>query len=234
MFKFGFLFEKKKECKNPTIVIKPELPVFEWQKVEETGLEETITQATITLNQPEDVKVDSSRRNLRVNNNRSRSSSLNAESSRIRLMQIIEDEESRKIFRDYLVSQYCEENLDFYMDVANYREFFCTAGLHINEDMEEINSRAVYIWSEYLDDDTSPKSLNVPQDLVNTCRRKIEAKSHTIDVFDKLQEHCFGLMSTSDLSLSTGKIITNFINHNNNVKFINTVVNNDKNDVDNE
>ena len=86
-------------------------------------------------------------------------SSTNVESGRIRLMQIIDDENSRKNFRNYLVSKYCEENLDFYMDILKFHSHFKKKVIKKNE----IITTANYIWNEYLDPQTSSKPLNFPQ-----------------------------------------------------------------------
>jgi hypothetical protein len=122
-------------------------------------------------------------------------SSTNSESGRIRLMQIIEDENSRENFRNYLVSRYCEENLDFYMDVLKFHSHFKKEILKNNE----IITAANYIWNEYLDPQTSSKPLNVPQELLNQCKQKISKNSFTIELFDKLQQHCFDLMLQDSL-----------------------------------
>lgn len=122
-------------------------------------------------------------------------SSTNAESGRIRLMQIIDDKNSRENFRNYLVSRYCEENLDFYMDILKFHSHFKNEILKNNE----IITAANYIWNEYLDPQTSSKPLNVPQELLNQCKQKISQNSFTINLFDKLQQHCFDLMLQDSL-----------------------------------
>ncbi|RHZ60420.1 hypothetical protein Glove_353g7 [Diversispora epigaea] len=201
MFKFNFklLSDRKKENKNPSLEVKPELPAFEWQVTGDTGLADCITQATLTP--PEDAIFGNTNGRPRSSQLRSipKNNSRASESGRLRLMQIIEVEEARTNFRNYLVSQYCEENLDFYMDVAQYREFFYSNGVRINEDIREISSHAKYIWNFYLDADTSSKPLNVPQDLANSCRQKIDSRQYNIDIFDKLQQHCFDLMVQDSL-----------------------------------
>ncbi|CAG8497953.1 16215_t:CDS:1 [Acaulospora colombiana] len=183
--------------------VKPELPAFEWQVTGETELADCITKATATLTPPDDAilgTTDGRRKPLPKRSDTCRGRlSCNTESRRLRLMQIIEDENSRTRFRDYLVSQYCEENLDFYMDVCQYREFFCSTRIHANDDIREISSHAKYIWNFYLDSDTSSKPLNVPQDLANNCQQKIHSRQYTIDIFDKLQQHCFDLMAQDSL-----------------------------------
>lgn len=110
-------------------------------------------------------------------------------------MQIIDDENSRENFRNYLVSRYCEENLDFYMDILKFHSNFKKEILKNNE----IITAANYIWNEYLDPQTSSKPLNVPQELLNQCKQKISQNSFTIDLFDKLQQHCFDLMLQDSL-----------------------------------
>jgi hypothetical protein len=180
--------------------IKPELPAFEWQVTEETVFQNclpTPPEEEETLTPPEDAILGNTDR-------RRKSSSLvrghlrsptNVESGRIRLMQIIDEENSRKNFRDYLVSRYCEENLDFYMDILKFHSQFKNE--HSN--VEEIISAANHIWNEYLDPDTSSKPLNVPQELLNQCKQKISNNSFTVDLFDKLQQHCFDLMLQDSL-----------------------------------
>ncbi|RIB09405.1 hypothetical protein C2G38_272543 [Gigaspora rosea] len=85
------------------------------------------------------------------------------------------------------------------MDVVQYRELFGSSGNIINDDIREISSTAKYIWNYYLDSDTSSKPLNVPQDLANQCRQKIDSKMFKNDIFDKLQQHCFDLMVQDSL-----------------------------------
>ncbi|CAG8530507.1 9259_t:CDS:2 [Acaulospora morrowiae] len=197
------LQDRKKEGKISRLEVKPELPAFEWQVTGETELEDCITQATATLSQPDDALFGTINERCKSSPTRSSVSknlvSCNTESRRLRLMQIIEDENSRTRFRNYLVSQYCEENLDFYMDVCQYHEFFCSTRIHINDDIREISSHAKYIWNFYLDSDTSSKPLNVPQDLANSCQQKIHSRQYNIDIFDKLQQHCFDLMVQDSL-----------------------------------
>ncbi|CAG8780243.1 5725_t:CDS:2, partial [Gigaspora margarita] len=214
MLKLGLklLVDKKRESKSnsPTKTELPSaLPAFEWQVTGtgNSGLgdfitkeKETTEKETISL--PEDAIFGTTnerkivaKRIPPVNNNRPS----NAESNRLRLLQIIENEDARNNFQDYLKSQYCEENLDFYMDVVQYRELFDSSDIIINDDIREISSTAKYIWNYYLDSDTSSKPLNVPQDLANQCRQKIDSKMFTNDIFDKLQQHCFDLMVQDSL-----------------------------------
>ncbi|KAF0521034.1 developmental regulator flba [Gigaspora margarita] len=214
MLKLGLklLVDKKRESKSnsPTKTELPSaLPAFEWQVTGtgDSGLgdfitkeKETMEKETISL--PEDAIFGTTnerkivaKRIPPVNNNRPS----NAESNRLRLLQIIENEDARNNFQDYLKSQYCEENLDFYMDVVQYRELFDSSDIIINDDIREICSTAKYIWNYYLDSDTSSKPLNVPQDLANQCRQKIDSKIFTNDIFDKLQQHCFDLMVQDSL-----------------------------------
>ncbi|CAG8823101.1 24593_t:CDS:1, partial [Gigaspora rosea] len=183
------------------------LPAFEWQVTGDSGLgdfitkeKETIGKETISL--PEDAIFGTTnerkivaKRIPTINNSRPS----NAESNRLRLLQIIKNEDARNNFQEYLKSQYCEENLDFYMDVVQYRELFGSSGNIINDDIREISSTAKYIWNYYLDSDTSSKPLNVPQDLANQCRQKIDSKMFKNDIFDKLQQHCFDLMVQDSL-----------------------------------
>ncbi|CAG8824500.1 12240_t:CDS:1, partial [Racocetra persica] len=144
------------------------LPAFEWQVTGDSGLGGLMTQENNVISPPDDAifgttnerKIPVKRAPI-VNNGRTS----NVESSRIRLMQIIENVDARNNFQEYLKSQYCEENLDFYMDVVQYRELF-SSEIDINND-REISSTAKYIWNYYLDSDTSSKPLNVPQDLAN-------------------------------------------------------------------
>ncbi|RIA97646.1 RGS domain-containing protein, partial [Glomus cerebriforme] len=215
MLKFGFKFfqDKKKEEKQNEREIIPELPAFEWQVTEDTGLESCLNTSTIsptitttssslsTLVPPEDAifgiidRTDRRRKTTSLIRGHTRSST-NIESSRIRLMQIIDDENSRKRFRDYLVSKYCEENLDFYMDILKFHSHFKNETL---KNYEMIISFTNYIWNEYLDPETSSKPLNVPQELLNQCKQKISENLFTNDLFDKLQQHCFDLMLQDSL-----------------------------------
>ncbi|CAG8687680.1 16056_t:CDS:1, partial [Cetraspora pellucida] len=177
------------------------LPAFEWQVTGDSGLGDLVAQRNKVISPPDDAifgttnerKIAVKRAPI-VNNGRTS----NTESSRIRLMQIIENEDARNNFQVYLKSQYCEENLDFYMDVVQYRELF-SSEIDIINDVREISSTAKYIWNYYLDSDTSSKPLNVPQDLANQCRQKIDSKMFTKDIFDKLQQHCFDLMVQDSL-----------------------------------
>ncbi|GES89549.1 RGS-domain-containing protein [Rhizophagus clarus] len=203
MIKFGlkFLQDRKKEEKNLNQEIVPELPAFEWQVTEETDFESCLlTTSLSTLIPPEDAmlgvteRTDRRRKSTASVRGHSRSST-NVESGRIRLMQIIDDENSRKNFRNYLVSRYCEENLDFYMDVLKFHSHFKNEILKNNEIIKAAN----YIWNEYLDPQTSSKPLNVPQELLNQCKQKISKNSFTVDLFDKLQQHCFDLMLQDSL-----------------------------------
>ncbi|CAG8724687.1 15774_t:CDS:2 [Cetraspora pellucida] len=198
------LLDKRKEGKtNPRAKseLPTSLPAFEWQVTGDSGLGDLVAQRNKVISPPDDAifgttnerKIAVKRAPI-VNNGRTS----NAESSRIRLMQIIENEDARNNFQVYLKSQYCEENLDFYMDVVQYRELF-SSEIDIINDVREISSTAKYIWNYYLDSDTSSKPLNVPQDLANQCRQKIDSKMFTKDIFDKLQQHCFDLMVQDSL-----------------------------------
>src|SRR6185437_13772579 len=120
------------------------------------------------------------------------------------MIQIIHSEEARAKFRTYLVSQYCEENLDFYVQVMEYREIFEEVERSMlkgeeramrEKDMRrEAISMASCIWNLYLNDEKASKPLNVPRELSNHCRRNVEEGNYTVDLFDKLQQHCFELM----------------------------------------
>ncbi|CAI2173916.1 16755_t:CDS:2 [Funneliformis geosporum] len=199
MLKFGlrFLHDRKKEGKNSNQGTKPELPAFEWQVTSDTSFEDCLPSPTSTsnINPPNNVILYNTDGNHPLVKTHSRSTT-NVESGRIRLIQIIEEEEARTKFRNYLVSQYCEENLDFYMDIIKFHTHFKSEG---SLNLLEIISCANYIWNEYLDSETSSKALNVPQDLLNNCKQKISKKLFTIDLFDKLQQHCFDLMLQDSL-----------------------------------
>ncbi|CAG8549481.1 28414_t:CDS:2 [Dentiscutata erythropus] len=207
MFKLGLkLLDKKRESKSNSPVkteLPSALPAFEWQVTGDSGLGDLITKEKEIITLPEvaifgttNERKIVARRVPTVNNGRTS----NAESNRLRLLQIIENEDARNNFQDYLKSQYCEENLDFYMDVVQYRDLFSSSGANLkNDDIREISSTAKYIWNYYLDSDTSSKPLNVPQDLANQCRQKIDSKKFTDDIFDKLQQHCFDLMVQDSL-----------------------------------
>ncbi|CAG8457795.1 10752_t:CDS:2 [Ambispora leptoticha] len=212
MLKFGlkFLQGRSKEGKNLNADGKPELPAFEWLVSTDGGpnLGDCITEVTTTETPPvDDVPEISSQRNsvvmekaINVNPTRVKRSSTHSESGKIRLLNIIENESSRTKFREYLVSQYCDENLDFYMDVSRFREMFnASSDTFPYTDSEEITTFAVHIFETYLDEDKSSKPLNVPQDMKTVCQRRIETNKYMADIFDKLQQHCFDLMVQDSL-----------------------------------
>ncbi|KAG9290128.1 hypothetical protein G9A89_010434 [Geosiphon pyriformis] len=216
MLKFGLKFlvdRRSKEGKNAQGQVKPEIPAFEWQVSTHEGqsLGDSISEATTIITPPVDALLGTAEkrkstilRNKNFSGAHLKRSLTQSEPGRIRLLNILESETACVKFREYLVSQYCEENLDFYMDVVRYRSMFDSPSSE-----KEISSLAIHVWAIYLDDDASSKPLNVPQEMVLSCRREIEGKRYFVDLFDKLQQHCFGLMLQDSLPKFTRNSLIN-------------------------
>ncbi|CAG8433209.1 521_t:CDS:10 [Ambispora gerdemannii] len=176
---------RSKEGKNLNGDGKPELPAFEWQVSSDgsPSLGDSITEASTTVTPPVDAKRKSplTKTIVNVNPTKLKRSLTHSESGKIRLLNILENETTCTKFREYLVSQYCDENLDFYEDVSQYRSIFnASSDTYPYTDSEEIAAFAVHIFETYLDEDISSKPLNVPQDMKTACQRQIESKNTLI------------------------------------------------------
>ncbi|RKP19011.1 hypothetical protein ROZALSC1DRAFT_29355 [Rozella allomycis CSF55] len=82
-----------------------------------------------------------------------------ANSKNIVLQNIIDNAETCKVFKDFLATMYCTENLDFYLITKRYAELFDSNG--VTDKNEEVSSLAKEIWSTFLEN----KELNVEDSL---------------------------------------------------------------------
>lgn len=133
------------------------------------------------------------------------------DSTSTRLLKIVQDPAQRRKFHSYLKSRFSEENLEFYVDVKKYHLAWESSqwdqenglGQTIGQGAN-VMQLAFHIYGQYLRE-TSHKAVNVPRELVQHVEERLFpndsfAKTMPMDLFDSIQQHCFGLMAHGNVN----------------------------------
>lgn len=100
----------------------------------------------------------------------------------------LQDEENVRVFREFLQSQYCQENLDFYLACERYKRLDPLRTGH-----ELLKFLAIHVYKTYLAKD-APQPVNVDSACARTVGLgldKLESK-----LFDEAQTEIFNLMES--------------------------------------
>ncbi|KAI8141925.1 regulator of G protein signaling domain-containing protein [Fennellomyces sp. T-0311] len=139
-----------------------------------------------------------------------------------RLKQILDDAQLRSLFKDFLHSNFCEENLDFWIDYATLRRKCRNQSPAMpSQNQKDLLEDAYSIWSSYLAPQ-APNELNVDHTLRQEMARLVSAtvtigediqsqrvviSTHStsqslrmmLKWFDKVEEHILRLMASDSV-----------------------------------
>lgn len=97
----------------------------------------------------------------------------------------ISDEENVELFRDFLKSQYCQENIEFYVACEKFK--------NLDANAELMSFMANQIYSAYLSE-TAKQPVNLNHDCLERIRSKLDQPEP--GMFDDAQQEIFELMRT--------------------------------------
>jgi len=112
---------------------------------------------------------------------------------RAELKQILRNKELCILFRNWLKTQYCEENLSFWVDIELYRK---------DKECKNMKERAQEIYDKYLKVDAQ-YSLNIDDELRRDILKKLKNTTEdSVDssLFDTVQQYVFSLLETGCIS----------------------------------
>jgi len=116
---------------------------------------------------------------------------LNMEEKERHLSQILNDIDQKNRFYSFLISMYCQENLDFYDDCLSFESLI----------IEDYQKRAEEIFQHYLSPITAMNQVSMDQEIVFRVKNRIDEGRIDHQLFQECKLFTFKLMAFEILRL---------------------------------